>query len=85
MPRKERITEPGIYHIINRGVERRDIFSDDSDYEFFLELLLVLTKDYDITIHTYCLMTNHYHVLLETMQNNLSKAIQFQKKVSGTI
>jgi len=77
MPRKERITEPGIYHIINRGVERRNIFDEHSDYEFFLELLLKLSKDYDVVIHTYALMTNHYHILLETKQNNLSKAIQF--------
>ena len=77
MPRKERITEPGIYHIINRGVERRDIFNEHTDYEFFLELLLKLSKDYDVIMHTYALMTNHYHILLETKQNNLSKAIQF--------
>jgi len=77
MPRKERITEAGIYHIINRGVERRNIFNEHSDYEFFLELLLKLSKDYDVIIHTYVLMTNHYHILLETKQNNLSKAIQF--------
>jgi len=77
MPRKERITEAGIYHIINRGVERRNIFNEHSDYEFFLELLLKLSKDYDVIIHTYVLMTNHYHILLETKQKNLSKAIQF--------
>lgn len=77
MPRKERITEAGTYHIINRGVERRNIFNEHSDYDFFLELLLKLTKDYNVIIHTYVLMTNHYHILLETKQNNLSKAIQF--------
>jgi len=77
MPRKERITEAGIYHIINRGVERRNIFNEHSDYDFFLELLLKLTKDYNVIIHTYVLMTNHYHILLETKQKNLSKAIQF--------
>ncbi len=77
MPRKERITEPGIYHIINRGVERRDVFHDEEDYTFFSQLLLKLKYDYDIIIHTYCLMTNHYHLLLETKQNNLSKSIQF--------
>ena len=77
MPRRERITEAGIYHIINRGVERRNIFLDDFDYDFFLGLLLKLTRDYDVVVHTYCLMTNHYHILLETHQNNLSKAIQF--------
>ena len=37
MPRKERIIEPGIYHIINRGVEQRNIFLDSNDYEFFLD------------------------------------------------
>jgi len=77
VPRKERITEPGIYHIINRGVDRRTIFSENTDYEFFLELLSKLAKNFDVIIHTYALMTNHYHILLETKQNNLSKAIQF--------
>jgi len=77
MPRRERITEAGMYHIINRGVEQRNIFLDDLDYDFFLELLLKLTNDYDVIVHTYCLMTNHYHILLQTHQNNLSKAIQF--------
>ncbi len=77
MPRKERIIEPGIYHIINRGVERRDIFDEHVDYDFFLELLSKLSKDYDVIIHTYALMTNHYHILLQTKQSNLSKAIQF--------
>jgi REP element-mobilizing transposase RayT len=77
MPRQERIVEPGLYHIINRGVERRNIFHHHDDYEFFSDLLLILTKEYGVTIHTYALMTNHYHILLETTQNNLSKAIQF--------
>ena len=77
MPRKERYQEAGKYHIINRGVERRSIYLEHQDYEFFLDLLLKLHKDYDIIIHAYCLMTNHYHLLLETKQNNLSKAIQF--------
>jgi len=77
MPRKERYQEPGQYHIINRGVEKRDIYVEPDDYDYFLDLLLKLTKDYEITIHTFCLMTNHYHILIETKQNNLSKAIQF--------
>jgi len=77
MPRKERYQEPGHYHIINRGVERRLIFLEPQDYEFFLDLLLKLTKEYHIIMHAYCLMTNHYHLLLETKQTNLSKAMQF--------
>jgi len=76
MPRKERYQEPGQYHIINRGVERRAIYLEPEDYEFFLDLLLKLTKEYEIIIHAFCLMANHYHLLLETKQTNLSKAIQ---------
>jgi REP element-mobilizing transposase RayT len=44
MPRKERYQEAGCYHIINRGVERRSIYLEPKDYEFFLDLLLKLTK-----------------------------------------
>jgi REP element-mobilizing transposase RayT len=77
MARKERITEPGCYHIINRGVERRNIFLEPNDYVFFMSLLHKLIKDFNITIHTYCLMTNHYHILLETKEPNISKAIQY--------
>jgi REP element-mobilizing transposase RayT len=77
MPRQERLKEPGIYHIINRGVERRDIFLDTQDYEFFLELLTVIQKKYKVIIHTFCCMTNHYHVLLETTTENLPQAIQY--------
>jgi len=76
MPRKERYQEAGYYHIINRGVERRAIYLEPEDYEFFLDLLLKFTKEYEIIIHAFCLMTNHYHLLLETKQANLSKAIQ---------
>jgi REP element-mobilizing transposase RayT len=77
MPRKERYQEAGYYHIINRGVERRNIYLEPQDYDFFLDLLLKLSKDYEITIHAFCLMTNHYHLLIETKQTNLSKALQF--------
>jgi REP element-mobilizing transposase RayT len=77
MSRKERYTEPGNYHIINRGVERRNIYLEPKDYEFFLDLMVKLSKDYEITVHAFCLMTNHYHLLLETKHQNISKAIQF--------
>jgi REP element-mobilizing transposase RayT len=77
MARAKRLDIVGFYHVINRGVERRSIFLEPQDYEFFMTLLLKMTKDYDITLHTFCLMTNHYHLLVETKQQNLSKAIQF--------
>jgi len=77
MPRKTRLTEAGIYHLINRGVERRLVFQEPEDYEFFMDLMLKITKSFHITIHSFCLMSNHYHILLETKQDNLSKAIQY--------
>ncbi len=76
MPRKIRIKNPGFYHIINRGVARRSIFLEDADYEMFLMLLKDMIKSYDIVLHTYCLMPNHYHILLETKQDNISDAIK---------
>ena len=77
MARKNRINEPGYYHIINRGVERRSIFIEPEDYSLFLDLLLEMKKKFNILIHSYCLMTNHYHILLETKEINISDAIKY--------
>jgi len=80
MPRRPRIEIAGYYHIINRGVNRGIIFRDVDDYEYFLELLSLHSKTYGITIHNYCLMSNHYHLLLEITQSNLSK---FMRQING--
>lgn len=72
MPRKQRITEPGFYHIISRGVERRNVFLDDDDFDRFLSIVRIEFKVYDVLLHSFCLMTNHYHLLLETKQANIS-------------
>ena len=89
MPRKPRIEIAGYYHIINRGVEQRVVFKVPDDYEYFEELMCFYMKSYGITLHNYCLMSNHYHLLIETSQENLSKfmrqlnmnyAIYFNKK-----
>lgn len=80
MPRRPRIEIVGYYHIINRGVNRGIIFRDVDDYEYFLELLSLHSKTYNITIHNYCLMSNHYHLLLEITQSNLSK---FMRQING--
>ena len=77
IPRKQRITHQGIYHIINRGVEKRNIFVEDTDYQKFMELIKKMLEDFNITLHAYCLMTNHYHLLLETKEENISEAIQY--------
>ncbi len=80
MPRLPRIEIPGYYHIINRGVEQRVIFKEKEDYNFFIEQLSILSKNFNITIHNYCLMNNHYHLLIETRDENLSK---FMRQVNG--
>ena len=89
MPRRPRIEIAGYYHIINRGVEQRTVFKEAEDYEYFEELMCFYAKSYHITLHNYCLMGNHYHLLIEIHQENLSKfmkqlnanyAIYFNKK-----
>ncbi len=80
MPRKPRIEIAGFYHIINRGVEQRVVFKANEDYNFFLEQLAILAKSFHITIHNYCLMNNHYHLLIETRGENLSK---FMRQLNG--
>jgi len=89
MPRKRRIEIAGYYHIVNRGVEQRVIFQEKEDYEKFEELLCTYSPSYGVTVHNYCLMSNHYHLLIEITQTNLSLfmrqinmnyAIYFNKK-----
>ncbi len=77
MARPLRIEYPGAYyHVINRGLERRDIFKNNKDYEYFLLLLNKLSLKYNLIVHSYCLMTNHYHLYLETPNGNLSKIMR---------
>ena len=76
MPRKKRITEPGYYHVISRGVEKRNVFLQEKDYNFFLDILLEVFKKYSVTLHSYVLMTNHYHLLLETAEHNISDVMR---------
>ena len=73
MPRRPRIEIAGYYHIINRGVDKMNIFRHPDDYEYFEELMCFYMKSYGITLHNYCLMGNHYHLLIETSTENLSK------------
>jgi len=73
MPRKPRIEIAGYYHIINRGVEKRVIFKEPADYAYFEELMCFYMKSFGITLHNYCLMSNHYHLLIEITEENLSK------------
>jgi REP element-mobilizing transposase RayT len=76
MGRPLRLEYPGaLYHITSRGNERRKIFFDDSDRIKFLSILEDYHERYGVLIHSYVLMDNHYHILMETPQGNLLKVM----------
>lgn len=72
MPRFPRLTAPNLFfHIINRGIEKKPIFKERSDYLKFLEYLLRYKNKFDWIIYCYCLLPNHYHLLIQTKNNPL--------------
>lgn len=74
MARPLRIAFPGaFYHVTTRGNERKVVYKSKRDREKFLECLETATERYHAVIHAYCLMDNHYHLLLETPVGNLSQ------------
>jgi putative transposase len=73
MARPQRLEFPGaIYHVTSRGNEQRDIFADDDDREFFLATLSKVAQRFNWICHAYCLMDNHYHLIVETLEAKLS-------------
>jgi putative transposase len=81
MARQLRITYPGaFYHITSRGNEGKNVFKSKRDREKFLEYLESASKRYDAAIHAYCLMDNHYHLLVETPSGNLP---QIMRHING--
>lgn len=78
MARPLRVEYPGaFYHVMHRGNAGEDIFISRRDRERFLEYLANTVERFEIKIHTYCLMSNHYHLLVETPHPNLSQAIKW--------
>jgi REP element-mobilizing transposase RayT len=75
----------GRYHVTARGNERKDIFRDDTDRFHFLELLSELGELFGARVHPYVLMDNHYHLLLETPEANLSRAMQWAIRLSAGV
>ncbi len=77
MARPLRIQFPGgVYHVTSRGNARGMIFDDDSDRERFLNVLASVVQNHRWFCHAYCLMGNHYHLLLETPDANLSRGMR---------
>ncbi|HXI85153.1 MAG TPA: transposase [Verrucomicrobiae bacterium] len=64
-----------VYHVMARGNERKAIYHDDEDRHRFLDSLAETVERFGVRLHAYCLMANHYHLLLDTPQANLSQAV----------
>ncbi len=65
-----------VYHVTSRGNERKNIVRSDQDRELFLRVLAQTIEDYNVVCHAWVLMDNHYHLLIETPEANLSKAMR---------
>ena len=82
MSRPLRIEFPGaFYHLTARGNERKPIYRDDGDRERFVKILAAACQRFRVRIHAYVLMDNHYHLLLQTLEANLQRAM---RAVNGT-
>jgi putative transposase len=77
MSRPLRIEYAGAwYHVMNRGLARMDIFKKPKHFYKFCELLEEASKLFSIECHAYCLMSNHYHLLIHTPLGNLARAMR---------
>ncbi|MGD2083746.1 MAG: transposase, partial [Chromatiales bacterium] len=77
MARPLRLEFPGaLYHVTSRGDGGEDIYIDDTDRAHWLVVLGQVCERFNWLVHAYCLMSNHYHVLLETPDGNLSRGMR---------
>ena len=65
-----------MYHITSRGDDRKKIFINETDHQKFLAYLQIAQEKFKFYMYAYCLMGNHYHLLFETTQANLSRIMQ---------
>jgi len=78
MPRPPRADFPGAWHhVMNRGADHRDIFEHEADCEVFLDSLAEAARRSALEVHAYCLMTNHFHLLLRSLEGHISAGMQF--------
>ena len=71
MPRRPReLVDGGIYHIFNRGNDRRNLFSEPEDYQYFLNHLASGLSKRSLELYHYCLMPNHFHLLLKIQKRD---------------
>jgi putative transposase len=82
MARRNRFAAPGLaYHIVNRGNDRKTVFRQDFDYITFIELLAGGARTFEVSIFGYCLMPNHFHLLVEPRVEGALSA--FMERVTG--
>ena len=79
MPRVARgLADGQVYHVLNRGNGRQNVFHKDGDFQVFLDLIGEARKRYGIKLFAYCLMSNHFHLLLQTEKGDeLSRCMQW--------
>ena len=78
MPRPLRVEYAGaIYHILNRGDHREVVFRNDDDREMFLRALEEVCGKTGWQIHAWCLLSNHFHLVIETPRANLSAGMKW--------
>jgi len=83
MPRTGRIVLPGYpHHVVQRGHNRQVVFAGEADYRRYLGHLQELSATFDVSVHAYCLMTNHVHLLL-TPQNEAGALGRLMKALAG--
>jgi putative transposase len=81
MSRPLRIQYPGAwYHVMNRGANRNKIYFDEKDYALFLVVVREATQIFQVKLSAYCLMDNHYHLVVHTPEGNLAR---FLRHVDG--
>ncbi|WP_027714335.1 transposase [Desulfuromonas sp. TF] len=77
MARPLRIEYPGaLYHVTSRGNHRQDIFANEEDRDRFLGILAHTVRRHNWFCHAYCLLDNHYHLVIETPDGNLSRGMR---------
>ena len=72
MPTRLRVDLAGYHHVINRGVNRSVVFNSAIDKEMFLQIINNSATIHKVVLHDYCIMDNHYHLLIETHKENIS-------------
>lgn len=76
MPRPPRDQTPGYFHVTTRGNNGRDVFATAADRRVFLALLSSIAREREWALPAWCLMINHFHLVLETRHENLSAGMQ---------